>query len=211
MSAAAGERPETPAAEPESNEPGLQSSKVLPELWQRLKPRGCLTVLELGRALPETVNFFAGQRCRIHVVDLFGELASGNLGNLINPKTLERQFQDLFGFPPGTRLDLCLLWDLTHYLDEKRLRAFSRALWPWLAPETLAHSFGVRSAGTDLLNRDYGILSWDTLSVRRRATAQLPCKPHPPSFMNEWLTCFTTGRGVLLPDGRVETLMVARL
>jgi hypothetical protein len=29
--------------------------------------------------------------------------------------------------------------------------------------------------------------------------------------MNEWLTCFTTGRGVLLPDGRVETLMVARL
>jgi hypothetical protein len=27
--------------------------------------------------------------------------------------------------------------------------------------------------------------------------------------MQEWLTCFTTTSGVLLPDGKVETLMRA--
>ena len=188
-----------------------QPSKILPELWQRLRPVDCLTVLELGRALPETIGFFAGRRCRIHVVDLYGELASGALQRGTVNRTLERQFQELFGFAAGTSVDLCLLWDLPHYLDEKRLRAFSRALWPWLQPESLAYGFGVHSAATELLNREYGILDHQTISVRRRDGQPLPCKPHPPSFMNEWLTCFSTGRGVLLGDGRVESLMLARL
>lgn len=211
MSVAAGEPAGAPgpATEPVCLPP--QPSKVLPELWQRLPQDGCLTVLDLGRALPETIEFFSGRRCRIHVVDLFGELLAGNFADAGGQRTLERRFQDLFRFPAGTQVDLCLFWDLPHYLDERRLRAFSRALWPWLGAETIAHGFGVHSAGTILLNREYGILDGATLSVRRRLSDPLPCKPHPPSFLNEWLTCFTTGRGVLLPDGKVETLMTARL
>lgn len=214
MNAVVGERPGTPgsASRPESAPAPFtsQPSKVLPELWQRLPGDGCLTVLELGRALPETIAFFSGRRCRIHVVDLFGELVAGTFDSATGT-TLERTFQNLFGFPSGTRLDLCLLWDLPHYLDERRLRAFSRALWPWLAPSTLAHAFGVHSAGTVLLNREYGILGPDSISLRSRRGAQPDCRPHPPSFMNEWLTCFSTARGVLLGDGRVESMMAARL
>lgn len=211
MSAVAGERAGLAAAGPERPSVSSQASKVLPELWQRLAPDDCLTVLDLGRALPETIAFFAGRRCRIHVVDLFGELAAGAFAEAKSGRTLERQFQDLFGFTTGTRVGLCLLWDLPHYLDEQRLRAFSRALWPWLSPQSLAYGFGVHSAGTVLLNREYGILDRTTISVRQREREPLPCKPHPPSFMHEWLTCYTTGRGVLLADGRLETLFVARL
>ncbi len=210
MSAVPGQQPGT-AAEPDSPLLSPQASKVLPELWRRLPGDGRLSVLELGRALPETVSFFSHRRCRIHVIDLYGALAAGDFAEIGADRTLERQFQDLFGLEAGTRLDLCLLWDLPHYLDEKRLRAFSRALWPWLKPETLAYGFGVHSAGTVLLNREYGVFDHDKVSVRRRALDPLPCKPHPPAFMNEWLTCFATGRGVLLGDGRVESLMIARL
>ncbi|MEJ8569308.1 hypothetical protein [Elongatibacter sediminis] len=199
------------AAGSDKYQPTIQASKVLPELWRRLPEGERITVLDLGRAQPETIDSFAGLSVRIQVLDLYDELASGRFDKLPDGSTWERQFQELFHFAPGTRIDLCLLWDLPHYLDEKRLRAFSRALWPWLTPASLAHGFGVRSAGTSLLNREYGIRERNAISVRARRMPQLPCKPHPPAFMNEWLTCFSTGRGVLLPDGKVETLMVARV
>ncbi len=187
-------------------EPPRQPSKVLPLLFENLDSRH-LTILDLGRAMPETVDFFSQFRCRIHVVDVYSELQSGRLDRGASGKTLQRQFQDLFGFEPGTVLDLCLLWDLPHYFDEKQLRAFSSALWPWLHARTKAHIFGVHSAATMLLNREYGIVDYQTLCVRPRAAAQLKNSPHPQSFMNEWLTCFAASSGVLLPDGKVETLM----
>jgi hypothetical protein len=197
------DRPEPAMALPA---PQQQVSKLLPVLMQGLDTGRPLTILDLGRALPETVNFFSRLRCKVYLPDLYGELQSGRVDRNSTNKTLQRQFQELFAFAPGTCLDLCLLWDLPHYLDEKLLRAFSSALWPWLSASSVAHGFGVHSAATILLNREYGIIDQQTLSVRYRAAEQLKNSPHPQSFMSEWLTCFTAGSGVLLADGKVETL-----
>ncbi len=185
-----------------------QPSKLLPQLFGDLGGRS-LTVLDLGRALPETVHFFSQFRCKIHVVDVYSELQSGRMDHNAPGKTLQRKFQELFAFEAGTGLDLCLFWDLLHYFDEKQLRAFSSALWPWLHPQSRAHAFGVHSAATVLLNREYGIVDQHTLSIRQRAAAQIKNSPHPQSFMNEWLTCFAATGGVLLPDGKVEALLRA--
>ncbi|HKX54522.1 MAG TPA: hypothetical protein VJN01_00365 [Xanthomonadales bacterium] len=190
-----------------------QSSKILPSLFERLQDRSdrqCLNVLEVGRALPETVRFFSSIRCRIHVADLFEELRSGRLDRTASGKTLERTFQEQLAFQAGTQLDVCLLWDFPHYLDEKQLRAFSRALWPWMHAGTRAFVFGVHSAATPLLNREYGIFDAQTISVRPRNGEALPCNPHPQSFLNEWLTCLSVSKGILLPDGKVECLMHPR-
>lgn len=186
-----------------------QVSKVLPQLFER-QDGSCLTVLELGRALPETIRFFSSIRCKIHVADLFNELRKGKLDRNASGKTLERCFQEQLALRAGTRLDVCLLWDFPHYLDEKQLRAFSRALWPWLHPETRAFVYGVHSAATILLNREYGIFDAQTISIRPRGDAPLPCSPHPQSFLNEWLTCLSVSRGILLADGKVECLMRTR-
>ena len=188
-----------------------QTSKLLGDLMAPIDPDQPLTVLEVGRILPETVQFFSRYRCRIHVLDLFTELADGALDEAVVGTTLQRRFQDLFAFSAGTVIDVCLLWDFPHYLDEYQLRAFSRALWPWLNPGSRAHGFGVHSAATTLLNRDYGIIDQQTISSRPRGILSVPRSPHPQSFMNEWLTCFATSRGVLLPDGKVEVLMHARV
>jgi len=188
-----------------------QPSQLLPLVFEQLDTSRKITVLEAGRLRPETLTFFSQFRCRIHVLDLYGELEAGHLHRDNSGKTLQRQFQELFAFEPGTQLDLCLLWDLPHYLEEKLLRAFSAALWPWLQPHTKAHIFGVHSAATQLLNREYGIVSTDTLSVRPRETPQLKHSPHPNSFLNEWLTCFANSRGVLLADGKIESIMHAKL
>lgn len=184
-----------------------QSSKLLPQLFAGLDTSSRLTVLEVGRALPETVAFFSQFRCKIHLIDLHSELQAGSFDGGSSGRTLQKQYQDLFGFEPGTKLDICLFWDLPHYLEEKQLRAFSGALWPWLHPHSRAHIFGVHSAATILLNREYGIVDYQTFSVRQRSTPQKKHCPHPQSFMGEWLTCFTPTNGVLLPDGKVESLM----
>ncbi len=186
-----------------------QVSKVLPHLFDQLG-NDCLTVLEIGRALPETVRFFSSMRCRIHVADMFAELRDGKLNDSVPGKPLERQFQELLALPAGTQLDVVLLWDFPHYLDEKQLRAFSRALWPWLHADTRAYVFGVHSAATPVLNREYGILDSQTISIRPRSGDALPCSPHPQSFLNEWLTCLSVSKGILLPDGKVESLMRTR-
>jgi hypothetical protein len=209
LSLAVREQGKGPGAPAEERRDGRQASKVLPLLIGRLDPRRRITVLELGRAQPETIHFFSSFRCKIHVVDLYSELLAGRFDRSSSGVTLQRQFQQLFGFEKGTVLDVCLLWDLPHYLEEKLLRAFSSALWPWLQPASMAHAFGVHSAATVLLNREYGILDSNTISVRHRSGEQVKNSPHPQSFMQEWLTCFTTTSGVLLPDGKVETLMRA--
>jgi len=185
----------------------LQTSKLLPLLFSKLDRNRRVTVLDLGRVQPETINFFTQFRCKIYVVDVYSELQAGGMDRGTLGKTLQRKFQELFGFESGTRLDICLLWDLLHYFDEKQLRAFSGALWPWLHVDSKAHCFGVHSAATQLLNREYGIVDDQTLSIRQRATDQLKNCPHPQSFMKDWLSCFASSSGVLLPDGKVETLM----
>jgi len=184
-----------------------QASKLLPQLFGSLDQQKRLTVLDVGRALPETVAFFSRFRCKLHLLDLYSALQSGRIDRDSPPRILQKQFQELFGFQPGTSLDLCLLWDFPHYLNEKQLRAFSGALWPWRHPESRAHAFGVHSAATILLNREYGILDAETISVRPRAGEQMKYSPHPQSFMSEWLTTFTTTNGILLPDGKIEMLM----
>lgn len=144
------------------------------------------------------------------MADLFEELRSGRMDRSASGKTLERTFQEQMALSPGTQLDVCLLWDFPHYLDEKQLRAFSRALWPWMHAGTRAFVFGVHSAATPLLNREYGIFDAETISIRPRSGEALPCSPHPQSFLNEWLTCLSVSKGILLPDGKVECLMRPR-
>lgn len=197
-----------PSSGPEALPRTHQPSKLLPILFADLGGNGQRpTILDLGRALPETVHFFSRFRCKIHLLDMYSELQAGSLDNNASGKTLQKRFQNLFAFEPGTRLDICLLWDLPHYFNEKQLRALSSALWPWLHAGSKAHAFGVHSAATPLLNREYGIVDEQTLSIRRRVAAQLKNSPHPQSFMKEWLPCFASNSGILLPDGKVETLM----
>jgi len=188
-----------------------QTSKVLGNLFRNLDTGHRLNILEVGRVQPETVDFFSRFRCRIHVLDLYTELSNGAFEDDSGAKTLQRTFQEKFNFEPGLTLDICLLWDFPHYLDETRLRAFSRALWPWLSRSTRAHGFGVHSAATTLQNQEYGIVDLQTISARPRQILGVPRSPHPQSFMNEWLSCFSAGRGVLLADGKVETMMLSKV
>jgi len=187
-----------------------QPSKLLPDLFKMIDPDRRLTVLEIGPAVTETVDFFSRFKCRLHFVDLFHEPFVREQQASLSEKELRHAFEEQFRFPAGTRIDICLFWDFLCYLDDAALRAFNSALCPWLHPETKAHGFGAHHLAIRVENVQYGILNQETLSIRSRQTAQLPSHPHSQVEMHEMLNCFDFQRGLLLPEGKLEMLLKPR-
>ena len=188
----------------------IQPSKLLPSLFRSVDTGRRLTILDVGGALPETVEFFSRFKCRIHFIDLFCEPVVGELQQISNYKELHHQFEKLLKLPDGTRLDICLLWDFLCYLDDPALRAFNNVLRPYLYYGTRAHGFVVHHLAIRLENKQYGVMQEDAMSVRLRQTKQLATHPHSQIEMHEMLSCFDFDRGLLLPDGKLELLLKAR-
>lgn len=187
-----------------------QPSKLFPGLFKMLDLNRRLTVLEIGPALSETVDFFSQFKCRLHFVDLFHQPFVREQQAKLSEKELRHAFEEHFRFPAGTQIDVCLFWDFLCYLDDPALRAFNSALRPWLHSSTRAHGFGVHHLAIRLENIQYGIIDKETLSIRPRRSAQLPHHPHSQIEMHEMFTCFDFERGLLLPEGKLEMLLKPR-
>lgn len=187
-----------------------QPSKLFAGLLKMLDVNHRLTVLEIGPALPETVDFFSQFKCRLHFVDLFHEPFVREQQAKLSEKELRHAFEEQFRFPADTQIDICLFWDFLCYLDDPALKAFNYALRPWLHSTTRAHGFGVHHLAIRLENIQYGVVNKETLSVRQRRSAQLPYHPHSQIEMHEMFTCFDFERGLLLPEGKLEMLLKPR-
>ena len=150
-------------------------------------------------------------RSRLHIANLYEEPLLREADPDLDHAELKEAFLDLFAFPRGTLLDICLFWDFLNYLTPRMLRAFSAALKPYVHGGTRGHGFSVLNVETPLSNREYGVLSPDTLCSRPSRLAQLDYYPHPHEELNDCLTSFQIARGWLLADGRLEMLFEARV
>jgi hypothetical protein len=201
------EQAATPRVGPVSS---TQPSKLFSGLFRMVDVNHRLTVLEIGPALTETVDFFSQFKCRLHFADLFHEPFVREQQARLSEKELRHAFEEQFRFPEGTKIDICLMWDFLCYLDDPALRAFNSALRPWLHPGTRAHGFGVHHLAIRLENIQYGVKDKETLNIRKRRSAQLPYHPHSQIEMHEMLNCFDFERGLLLPEGKLEMLLKPR-
>jgi len=185
-------------------------SKLISPFFQSVDRGRRLTVLEIGTALPETVDFLSQFKCRLHFVDLYSEPFVRGQQEL-SATELRKGFESQLRFPADTALDLCLFWDFLCYLDDTALRAFNAALRPWLHRGTRAHGFGAHHLAVRLENVQYGVRDAETLTVRHRAGSQMRKHPHSQLEMNEMLSCFRFERGLLLADGKLEMLLSAKV
>lgn len=196
------------AAQPLRNNLPTQASKLLPSLFRQLDPEALVTVFHVGPAVPETVDFFCGYRCKLHFVDVFAELPI--VATDAAPLAVLDRFSALLRLPRDTRFDICLFWDIFNYLDREAIRAFVSRLQPYLHPHSLAHAFSVHNRNAPEGRHLYGIQQFDTLSCRRRATPPPGYAPHSQRELIEMLHCFRLERSVLLPDSRLELLLQAK-
>lgn len=197
-----------PAAGPVTSR---QSSKLFSGLFRNAGSGERLKVLEIGPALPETVDFFSRFKCRLYFKDLFSEPFLREEQDKLSEKELRQRFEKHFDFPQGTHLDVILLWDFLSFLNDSALRAFNSAVRPWIHSGTRAHGFGVHHMAIKLENIQYGVIDTENLSVRQRRGRQMAYHPHSQIEMHEMLSCFDFERGLLLPNGKLEILLKPRV
>ena len=186
-----------------------QPSKLLSTLFEQLDEEARITVLHIGPALPETVDFFSRYRCKLHFLDLFEELPI--LAEEDVPLSLEKQFAALLQFPPGTYFDITLFWDFFNYMSSEAITAFLITLRPYLRPGSLAHGFAVHNHRSPPSDRVYGINDSEVLNIRQRSASLPGYAPHTQSRLKTLLSCFQFDRSVLLSDSRLELLLSAKL
>lgn len=184
-----------------------QQSLLFPSLFNKLRGVDRVRVLEVGPAFPETLEFFSSVRCRLHFANLYVEPLVQNGPGDASDEELVAAFRKALPMRPGALVDLVLLWDFPAYLDDRSLRAFSKALEPHLHARTLGHGFAVRTPDTRLNHRWYGIDQPHLFTVRQPWTPTQKLHPHSQAILINLLTCFDIDRGMLLPDGRLEVEM----
>jgi hypothetical protein len=186
-----------------------QQTLLFPTLVKRVAPDRRLSVLEIGPALPETIEFFSQFKCRLHFAAMYTDPVLQMQSGEFTEAELADHFRQTFGFPKGTRFDICLFWDFLNYLDDKALRAFNTAIRPYLHKTTRAHAFTVRTLDTSFPNQQYGIEQAHMFSIRPRSGTQACTTPHTQAILVNLLSCFDIDQGMLLPDGRIEVLLTA--
>ena len=186
-----------------------QQSLLFPTLVKRIDADRRLSVLEIGPALPETVEFFSQFKCRLHFAAMYTDPVLQMQSGDFSEADLADHLKQSFGFQRGTRFDLCLFWDFLNYLDDKALRAFNTAIQPYLHKTTRAHAFTVRTLDTSFSNQQYGIEQAHMFSIRPRKDMRARKFPHTQAILVNMLSSFDVDQGMLLPDGRLEVLMTA--
>lgn len=187
-----------------------QPSALLPSLFEHIDEERRLTVLHIGSALPETVEFFSRYRCKLHFIDLFSDLSElASRDDSAAP--LPGVFAELTRIPTGTQFDLCLFWDLFNFMRRDAIAALVDILRPHLHADSRAHGFAVHNTKAAQSDKLYGIKAFDQISTRPRSTRLPGYNPYNQGQLERALDCFRVTRSVLLPDSRLELLLGASL
>ena len=164
-----------------------------------------INILDVGPAMPQTVEFFNSMRCRLHLADLFDNTIIEQQLRL-DEDALAVRFADALWMLDGP-LHACLLWDFPNYLAPPALEAFNRALSPWVTPHTRAHAFCAVKRSAPLMQHRYSILSANEV-VQMAAPERPPARyPHPWRRLAKALPLFDVARGALRAEGIVEVIL----
>jgi hypothetical protein len=181
-----------------------QSSQLLPALFTHFDPQQRLHVLHLGPAMPETLDFFSGYRCKLFFVDLFAVLP---LVAEEGGPDLVQQFQGLLDFPEGTQFDICLCWDLLNFLDALAISALQEVLLPFLHRQSRIHCFAVHNPRVRPADRTYAIRQQNEFVVRERVEKLPGYTGYGQGQLKDLLSGFKFERTVLRSDKRLEMLL----
>ena len=191
-----------------------QPSRLLPSLFDHVEEGSRLTVLNIGPALPETIDFFSNYRCKLHIADLLQEAVPDIDADLEESERMAqwRTFLDAaLVLPDGVRFDLLFFWDVLNFLHRDAIAALMEVLGDHVHARSKAHCFAVHSADAAPAPVFYGIRDAEHLSRRPRSQIPPNYQPLPQNQLVGLLRYFRTDRSVLMNDRRVELLLKAEI
>ncbi len=188
-------------------------SNLAPLLFERVQVDKQLVVLDIGLAMPATVELFSSFKCKLIFADLYSAemLSQDTLEEHSEDSSQEQVHQQLveqftvaLNLDADTKIDICLFWDFFNYLDGTLFKAFIEALHPYINDNTCGYGLGVLNARCELPNYQYGISKLNKLNQYLRSEEQKPVYPHSQRDLNNLLGYFDVDKSRLMPDGRVE-------
>tara|TARA_B110001452_G_scaffold283_2_gene258 strand:- start:3423 stop:4067 length:645 start_codon:yes stop_codon:yes gene_type:complete len=185
----------------------LQSS-LLPQVFERLPINKRLLVLDVGGAIASTVNFLNQFKCRLSFCDLYAEDFVVRTSAVATHEERVSRFREALNLEAGTKVDICLFWDLFSYLDGPGLRALMEALDTHIGRDTLGYSIGVHHVDAPLPFIQYGIERPTQLRQVHRAGIQSRVYLRSQRDLHHLLGCFEIEKCRLLAGGRVEYLLL---
>ena len=183
----------------------LVETTLLDWVFAGLDRLGRFNVLDVGPAIPQTVEFLNANSCRMYVADLFDSAIIKQQRGLDQDALADRFTKALWMLDEP--LHACLLWDFPNYLTPQALKAFNEALSPWVTPHTKAHAFCAVKRSAPLMQHQYGIVSVNEvvqIAAPERPKAQYP---HPWRRLVSALDSFEVARGTLRSGGLVEVIL----
>ena len=188
-------------------------SNLAPLLFEKVQVDKQLVVLDVGLAMPTTVELFSSFKCKLIFSDLyslefFSDSDQGqDQDQLPSHQQLVEKFTAALNLNSQTKIDICLFWDFFNYLDGTLLTAFIEALQPYLGENTCGYGLGVLNTRCQLPNYQYGIKKLDQLTQHFCSEEQKPVYPHSQRDLNNLLGYFSIDKSRLMPDGRVEYIL----
>lgn len=178
------------------------AGSLLQRWFERLDSGRSFTVLDLGGASAETVQYFSDYRCRIYCSDFLTELCIPAGDDLA---VAARLFEERLAFIGEGVIDYCLLWDYPHYLTAPQLTVFARCLQPYLHLGTQMHLYAAMNGRSRIDPWRYSVAASDMV-MRRPVRRPVPDYPHTQTEVVDAMEYVRLERGALR-DGRVEVLL----
>ncbi len=194
-------------------EPAAHRSLALSALLQQLVPERKYSILDLGRACGDNIDFWSRFPSRIYIPDFYRSLESSaapSAGEEEDEKDARWAsiFEEILPYDPDCRFDIVLGWDVFNYLDPVQLQHLLRRLSGFCSKGSYIFLLISTLQQIPVEPNMFRILDSEHLTYENRATAMRACPRYQPRDIKLMMAGFEVLVSFLLRNGIQEYLFV---
>jgi hypothetical protein len=187
-------------------EPEVHRSLAMATLFEEIRKRPKLQVLDLGSVVGSNVEFLSQYGCKLYIEDLYAALSSAQRGEgeIVSPEF----FAEFLSLPDDTRFDVVFAWDIFNYLQRKELAYLGLQLRRFCPPGALLFAQISILKQIPAQPYRYKIKDEQNLIYERRTPTERPSPRFAPAEVTGLLKGFRVDRSFLLKHGIQEYLLL---
>ncbi|HYK87191.1 MAG TPA: hypothetical protein VE398_00355 [Acidobacteriota bacterium] len=197
------------------SEPVIYRSLALTALLQQLEPGRKYSILDLGKASGDNINFWAQIPARICLPDFYPSLLAEVGAITVDPESEEEPsydalFEGLLCSDSDRLFDIVLGWDVFNYLESAKLESFVRVLRKVCHPGTFVFVLVSTLHQIPVEPTNFKILDRERLLYENHSPATKPCPRYQPRDIKLMMTGFEVLVSFLLRHGMQEYVFVCQ-
>jgi len=193
------------------------STRLFDSIWQNFntileasKETKSVKILDLGKAQPDSFNFYSEHNCYLTIADCIQQLTQLQWPTEDNPNLeLNNELEKII---PTTDLkyDLILVWDSLNYVNPKILPFIHNHLLKFCTNKTIIHGFLFTSENYPALPGIFKILTADKIKHAVLTEEEIQHSPLTPIAINKAMPNFKYARSVLMRSGLQEFILMRK-